>query len=440
MKHLSTRVIAANILNEVISAGRSFNTVLNEYLTQLPSKQHALIQELCYGTLRWYWQLNGIINMLLKHPLKEKDSDLKMLLLIGIYQLRYMRIPPHAAINETVNATHELKKSWASKLINGVLREYQRQQKSFVEKINSSPLLYYAHPKWLLKLLQQAWPNCWEDIAMANNQHPPMTLRVNRLKQSREDYLKKLSDLKIKAYPAEYTELGITLEKPCAVTQLPGFNEGFVSVQDAAAQLAADLLELQPELSVLDACAAPGGKTTHILETETHLKQFTILEIDSERMKKIAENLQRLGFIVDNKKIMLHCADANHPTHWWNKKHFDRILLDAPCSGTGVIRRHPDIKILRRSEDILNFCSQQLQLLNHLWPLLNKNGILLYATCSVLPQENMNIFTEFLTQHPDAQEKPIIAEWGVACEIGRQLFPQKNGHDGFYYAKFIKCH
>lgn len=422
------RTSAVYILKEVILRGHSLNA----------SQQPALIQELCYGVLRWYWQLNGIADMLLQHPLKAKDQDLKIVIMLGIYQLMYMRIAAHAALNETVNVARELKKPWAVKFINGVLREFQRQQNTLQEKINNSVVLKYAHPKWLIKLLQQAWTTQWQEILSANNERAPMILRVNRLKISREDYLQELIQAEIKTTAITHTTAGIMLEKPCDVAQLPGFNAGWVSVQDSAAQLAAELLELKPGLSVLDACAAPGGKTTHILETEPDLKQLTILEVDPERLQKITSNLQRLGFNTDDSRLILRCADANKTADWWNQKYFDRILIDAPCSGTGVIRRHPDIKLLRRSEDIANFAQQQMTLLNNLWPLLKPGGILLYATCSILPQENVEVVQEFLRQHSDAKEIPIQVPWGISMKPGRQLFPQINSHDGFYYAKIIK--
>ncbi len=434
--NLSARASAIAILNEVITYGHSLNALLIKLNNNKNTGQHALVQELCYGVLRWYWQLDGVLRLLMKQPLKEKDSDLKILLLLGIYQLMYMRIAPHAAINETVNVTREIKKPWATKLVNGVLREFQRQQNNLAEKIQQAPLLCYSHPRWLLKLLQHAWPQQWEQIAAANNQRAPMTLRVNGLKQTREDYLQQLLQAEISAQPVADTTMGITLDKPCDVFQLPGFKEGYVSVQDMAGQLSAELLELETDQYVLDACAAPGGKTAHILETETDLAHLTILEIDPLRLKRIAENLQRLQ--LSNIKLTLHCADATKPDTWWKGQWFDRILLDAPCSGTGVIRRHPDIKLLRRAEDITALAQLQMELLKALWPLLKPGGILLYATCSILPQENSDVIKLFLENHHDAKEKIINAEWGIPVTVGRQLFPQPNGHDGFYYAKLIK--
>lgn len=435
---MNVRTSAAKILVEVLSDKHALNIVLAEQNKQYTNPQdRGFVQELCYGVLRWYEQLDAILKLLLKHPLKAKDGDVKALLLLGIYQLLHLKTPPHAALNETVNAVRDLKKPWASGLVNGVLRQFQREQAELLAKVNQTASARYAFPRWLLKQIQQAWPEQWEQIVIASNQRPPMTLRVNQNKASREQYLTQLTAKEIAATPAMHTTNGLTLAEPCDVAQLPDFFAGAVSVQDAAAQLAADLLMLAPAQRVLDACAAPGGKAAHILETETQLAQLCVLDIVAERLKKIKETFARLNF-TDEQKIILRCADATQPEQWWDGQQFDRILLDAPCSATGVIRRHPDIKFLRRAADIAELAKLQNQLLTALWPLLKPGGVLLYVTCSLLPQENTQVLEEFLAAHPDAQEQPIPADWGIKTAIGRQILPEIGGMDGFYYARLVK--
>lgn len=435
MKNYSPRTQAAKILTDIFTRHISLNHALAISFKTMNTAHKSLIQELCYGTLRWYWQLDALSRLLIKKPLKDKDNDIYALILIGLYQLMHMRTAKHAAINETVEAARELKKPWAASLINAVLREFQRSSEQLLTSIANNPTATTAHPKWLVKMLQKAWPNNWQSIIDANNQHPPLTLRVNGLKQTREDYLAKLAKENIDATPINYTRHGITLEKPQDILQLPGFIEGEFSVQDTAAQLAAELLELAPGQNVLDACAAPGGKTAHILETQPALANLIALDIDEQRLAKISENLTRLQ-LPSNVKLL--CADASQPQTWWHGQLFDRILIDAPCSATGVIRRHPDIKLLRRAEDITTLAQQQLQLLNSLWPLLKRGGLLVYATCSILPQENHEALIKFMTQQADAQEKVINSTWGISVGIGKQLLPQNNGHDGFYYGRLQK--
>lgn len=447
----SSRTIAARVLTSVLKDHQSLNQALSQ--VKINNVDRGFVQELCYGVLRWYWQLEGIVKQLLKNPLKENDTDIQALLLIGLYQLIHLQTPEHAALHETVQAARELKKSWATKLINGVLRNFLRQGDKISEKINRDLSAHYSHPKWLIKLIQQAWFNDWEEILDANNQRPPMILRVNRLQNSREEYLELLNvvfqnsndsenesveaqRVSNSAKPLTQSTQGIILKIPCDVKLLPGFAEGKVSVQDGAAQFAAELLDLKSGQRVLDACAAPGGKTAHILETEPKLAELISLDVDPDRCKKIRENVQRLGLGEGVIKILT--ADALKPKSWWDGKPFDRILLDAPCSSTGVIRRHPDIKYLRRATDIATLAKTQLEMLETLWPLLKPNGLLVYATCSVLPQENSEVLQKFLKTHSDATEKPITADWGRPMQHGYQILPGENGMDGFYYACLLK--
>jgi len=391
-----------------------------------------LLQEICFGVCRWYNRLDKIAGMLIEKPFRKKDADLHALTLIGLYQLFYLRTPDHAAISETVNACRQLRKHWATGVINGMLRKAQREKASLQTIPDETLAIQHAHPQWLITMLQSAWPNNYEGILSQNNQHPPMTLRVNSRKTSRDQYLKKLEEEQIRAKPCQYSDQGINLITPVPVSCLPGFEAGLFFVQDEAAQLAANLLDAQPGETILDACAAPGGKTTHILERQPEIKQLVALDESPARAEKIRENLQRLQL---SAKIITHALEK---PGWWDGSRFDRILLDAPCSATGIIRRHPDIKWLRKHKDIITLAEKQFNLLTAAWTLLKPGGTLVYATCSVLPQENEQVILRFLEQEPDAHEQIISVDWGVSTKAGRQLFPQSQGNDGFYYAKLTK--
>jgi 16S rRNA (cytosine967-C5)-methyltransferase len=429
------RALAAQIISRVLTEGVSLTEAFSQGLPGVSdSRDRGFIQELCFGVIRWYAPLKKICSYLLKKPLGSSEQDIHALLLIGLYQFIYLKTADHAAVHETVQAAKALKKNWAAPLINGVLRSFQRQKATLLEKLPKE--VYYAHPHWFIKKLQKAWPEEWQAIIEANNQAPPMSLRVNQRKGSRESYLQKLKEQAIAAEPSTLSCVGITLDETCNVYGLPGFLEGEVSVQDTAAQLAAFLLVPQPGHNVLDACAAPGGKFAHILETQPDLQACVAVDQDKTRLNKVAENLARLKLARDN--VQLICAKAQTFKTHWSGGQFDRILVDAPCSGSGIIRRHPDIKLLRREEDIAKLAQQQLGILLGLWPLLKPNGMLLYATCSVLPEENQQVIHRFLAQQADAKEESIDAEWGVACQHGRQIFPQPRGSDGFYYARLLK--
>lgn len=431
----NSRAIASQIISRVVKEKISLKDALSAGVkTNISSLDRAFIQELCYGVIRWYAPLRQLCAYLLKKPLNASDQDVYALLLIGLYQLNYLKTSPHAAVHETVEAAKELHKIWAVPLINGILRSFQRQKANLLKKLPKDS--HFAHPDWLIKKLQQAWPNEWQTILAANNHLPPMSLRVNLLKITRKDYLQKLNDKGITGHLSELSAVGIILDKSYPVLKLPGFMEGEISIQDTAAQLATFLLMLEPGLTVLDACAAPGGKTTHILEAQSDLPSCVAVDSDAMRLTKVKDNLSRLSLV--DTKVQLLCAKAQDLKSIWKKGLFDRILLDAPCSGTGVIRKHPDIKLLRREEDIARLAEQQYQLISSLWEMLNPNGVLLYVTCSVLPEENSDVLTRFLSHHSDAQEEILDEMWGVSCTIGRQIFPQIHGPDGFYYARLRK--
>lgn len=426
------RATAVQLLLQVLSQGKSLSSLLPHGLTPLPPERRALAQELCYGVLRWQPRLQFILGQLLDKPLKAKDADVEILALLGLYQLAFMQIPPHAAVSETVAVTALLNKPWARGLINALLRRYQREQATLDARAEGDPSAHNAHPPWLLQRLQQAWPQDWQALVEANNQRPPMTLRNNRLRQSREAYQQELQAAGLAATPSPYAEDALVLGQAVAVEQLPGFTEGRVSVQDAAAQLAAQLLAPQSGMRILDACAAPGGKTCHLLERATDI-DLIALDVDQVRLSRVRQNLERLALHAE-----LIAADALDTAQWWDGKPFDRILLDAPCSASGVIRRHPDIKLLRRDEDIARLVELQAGILDALWSLLKPGGMLIYATCSVLPEENQQQVAHFLARHADAKEAVIEATWGCAVNPGRQILPYQDGMDGFYYARIIK--
>ncbi|MGH8612913.1 MAG: 16S rRNA (cytosine(967)-C(5))-methyltransferase RsmB [Gammaproteobacteria bacterium] len=428
------RAAAAVILENTIARGRSTSDTVPGALNRIPDQRdQGLVQELAYGVLRQYFVLEQLVAPLLRHPLKSRDGDVYALLLIGVYQLKFLDTPAHAAISATVDAARALGKPWASALVNGVLRAYLRRSQELLALVGDSPIGRYSHPEWLIRHLQEAWPGYWEDILNANNQRAPMTLRVNVRRLARSEYLKRLHARGLNAAPCSHSPSGILLAQPVEVETLPGFRQGDVSVQDEGAQLAAPLLNLSSGQRVLDACAAPGGKTAHILELAPQLSALTALDCTSTRLDRLRDNLKRLRL-----SCQVMQGNALTPRSWWDGKLFHRILLDAPCSGTGVIRRHPDIKLLRRASDVCASAEQQFLLLQALWPLLTTGGELLYASCSVLPQENKEIMQRFLSVQKDARLDPIIAPWGHETGFGRQIVTGESAMDGFFYARLYK--
>ena len=433
--HNQPRKIAAQMVLRVLDQGESLNRLLRPQLAKLSDmRQRALAQELTFGTLRWCHRLEAVLNRLLRKPLKKKDRDVHALLLVGLYQLLYLQMPPHAAVSETVDCVRQMGKEWAAGLINAVLRNAQRQSSTLLKSVDSAAPTRWSHPGWWVRRLQEDWPQDWQRILEAGNQRPPMVLRVNVSRTERGTYLRKLEQQGITAEMSPFADTAIRLEEPAVVESLPGFSQGLVSVQDGAAQLAAPLLKLGSGQRVLDACAAPGGKTGHLFESVPDLGAVTAVDSDERRLRKVRENLQRLQFNAE-----LIAADAADPGAWWDGEPYDRILLDAPCSASGVVRRHPDIKILRHSGDLQTLSQQQLRLLNALWPLLASGGILLYVTCSVFRQENSDVLQLFLDGHHDATEIPLRPHWGKALPVGRQLLPGEHGMDGFYFARLSKA-
>ncbi|MCK5813204.1 MAG: 16S rRNA (cytosine(967)-C(5))-methyltransferase RsmB [Cocleimonas sp.] len=434
MKLNNPRLIATKILRRVIYQGESLSALLIDREATDP-----LVRDLCFGSLRWHERLSAVLNELMSKPLKNKDKDVECLLRIGLYQIIYQQTPDHAAVNETVSTLKGLKKPWAKKLVNGILRNFLRQKDELLPKIDQKDAIRYAFPDWLMGKIKKAWPDHWQQILTASNQRAPMVLRVNLLHQTQEGYCNKLNQNGIKATASSVCNTAIILDQPINVHELPAFDQGEVSVQDTAAQLAAEILDLKPNMQVLDACAAPGGKTGHILE---NCQPLDVIAVDNSatRLQRVEDNLQRL-FPKPNgikRHIKLLAVDAGDTEQWAKEMSFDRILLDAPCSATGVIRRHPDIKCLRRADDIKGLQQQQWQLLTALWGKLKPDGKLLYATCSILPEENEKQIATFIEQTEDAVIQTIKVKWGHALHYGRQIFPGESAMDGFYYALIKK--
>lgn len=418
------RSIAATAIFQVLDNGQSLSTVLPDLQRNINDKDKALLQEICFGVLRYLPKLEWFISQLMEKPLTGKQRTLHYLIMVGIYQLLYTRIPPHAALAETVDGAVALKKPQLKGLINGVLRSFQRQQVQLEERIANNTS-QYLHPSWLLKRLQTAYPEDWQSIIEANNQRPPMWLRVNSQHHTAAQYLNLLEQSEITAHLHPSHPNAIRLDEPTAVSRLPGFEDGWSTVQDVSAQGCAELLKPQNGESILDLCAAPGGKTTHILELAPRANVIAV-DIDEYRLKRVKENLIRL-----KQHAVVIQGDGTQPEKWAKDQQFDRILLDAPCSATGVIRRHPDIKWLRRDSDINELAQLQAQILEAIWPYLKPGGTLLYATCSIMPEENGKQIQNFLSKHNDASLND-------GTDAGLQVLPSTNGGDGFFYARLVK--
>lgn len=422
---IESQRLASTAVSQVL-AGRNLNQALQGLLSRhssLSSQQRAAAQDMSYGTLRFYGQLHAILDLLLQKPVQ--DAAVRALLLVALYQLQYSRSAEHAVVDHAVRAAEALKKPWAKGLVNAVLRNFLRQRISLLEQAAASEEGRYSHPQWWIDKLRRQYPDDWATLLETNNQHPPMTLRVNGRVTSAEAYLDLLRQQGIEG--RQVGENAILLDQPVSVDKLPGFGEGMASVQDAGAQFAARLLDVADGMRVLDACAAPGGKAAHLLELAKI--ELTALDSDPERLKKIEQTLQRL-------KLEAHClaGNASRPEEWWDGQPFQRILADVPCSASGVVRRHPDIKWLRREADIAAFAAQQAEILDALWRVLGSGGKLLYATCSVFAEENQQQIAQFLVRHKDAQCLPL----SLPTAKDGQLTPNPQ-HDGFYYALLLKA-
>ncbi|MBS3804397.1 MAG: 16S rRNA (cytosine(967)-C(5))-methyltransferase RsmB [Oleiphilaceae bacterium] len=424
MTATSLRAEAALVM-QAVEDGQSLAQCLPDGLASVPPSEKPQLQALCYGTCRWYHRLEAELTQRLKKPLRQSDRVIHQLLLIALFQLRHSQQASYAVLNETVEACRALGWPHLTGLVNGILRAAEREG----EPEPASAAVRFSHPEWMVEKLRHNWPDHWQAILAANNTQAPMTLRVNASQGSRDQYLQWLKEVEIAAEPTRLAPYGIQLTRPVPVEHLPGFADGAVSVQDEAAQLCTILLDLAPGQRVLDACAAPGGKTCAILEQCPELAEVVAIDQSAARLPRIQENLDRLCL-----SATLQEADAARTEDWWDQEPFDRILLDVPCSASGVIRRHPDIKLLRRESDITPLAGIQLGLLEKLWLTLKPGGRLVYATCSVFTQENHRIIQRFLRQQPEARLIEIDPDWGLDTRFGRQLLPDAQAHDGFFYA------
>ena len=399
----------------------------------------AAVRAIALGTMRWYLRLRPAVETLLTWP-RTLARDIHALLVTAAYQIEYSRDAPALVVSLAVDATRILGQPRAAGLVNAVLRRFVREREALLASADADLAARTAHPDWLVAMLADAWPEQCQQILQANSAHPPMVLRLNVRRRAVADYLGDLSAAGLAGSVVGWTAaqagpVAVTLERPVSVAALPGFKEGWVSVQDAGAQLAPALLQVRPGMRVLDACAAPGTKASHLLESVAGAFDLTAVDIDAGRLGRVEENLQRLGLTA-----RVVAADVRDPASFWDGKPYDRILVDAPCSGTGVIRRHPDIKLLRRAEDIAGFAQGQLEILKGVFRTLAPGGRLVYATCSVLPAENEAVVSRFLHEEPRATLAAMpcgedLAPGGVAGDAGTQLLcGGAAGTDGFYYA------
>ena len=430
------RAVSAEIVDAVVGGGQSLDTAIRKNEARVSENDRSLLRMLSYGTLRHHWVLQEWIDQLVAKPLRKRDRVINALIAVGLYQIVEMRIPDHAVVSETVEAARQLRRPKLSGLVNACLRRFVRD-----ELASKAPLCdqsKWNHPDWLIKRTRKDWPDDWQAILTANTERAPMWLRANSSRNSAEQYQQRLREAGLDATLLDAIPGAVRLEAPQSVDKLPGFEVGDASVQDAAAQFAAYWLLENASGRVLDACAAPGGKSGHLLELGGKGLSLVCVDSDEPRTLSIAENLARID---ENATII--AADASKPEEWWDKQAFDAILLDAPCSATGVIRRHPDIKLLRRESDLTNLAKLQRKLLEALWPLLAPGGTLLYVTCSVLAVENDEVTEYFLADHSDAIEYDVLPNYNIrdlmrkkAC--GYQILPGSAGMDGFYYAALRK--
>lgn len=419
--------MAAQAIEQVVEQGQSLSNILPPLQQKVSDKDKALLQELCFGVLRVLPQLDWLINKLMSRPMTGKQRTVHYLIMVGFYQLLHTRIPAHAALAETVEGAVAIKRPQLKGLINGVLRQFQRQQEELLAEFANSENKY-LFPTWLLKRLQKAYPQQWQPIVEASNQRPPMWLRVNRQHHTRDSWLALLEETGLHGFTHPDYPDAVRLETAAPVAALPGFTEGWVTVQDASAQGCIPFLAPENGERILDLCAAPGGKTTHILEAAPGADVLAV-DIDEQRLSRVYDNLKRLGM-----KAQVKQGDGRFPAQWCGDEQFDRILLDAPCSATGVIRRHPDIKWLRRERDIPELVQLQSEILDAIWPHLKTGGTLVYATCSILPEENSLQVAAFLTRTPNAK----LSQTGSLDQPGQQNLPGAEEGDGFFYAKIIK--
>ena len=431
-----TRALAAEVVDAVVSDGRSLDAAIAERESRVPPADRPLVRMLAYGVLRHHWQLQEWIAQLVSRPFRKRDSVINALLAVGLFQLTDTRVPDHAAVSQTVEAARALRRPKLAGVVNACLRRFQREDLAAVAPATEEAR--WNHPGWLIERLRHDWPGDADAILEANNARAPMWLRANARRTTAAEYRERLSAAGIEATLQEGVPDALRLAAPRPVDELPGFGDGDASVQDAAAQIAARWLMRGEPRRVLDACAAPGGKSGHLAELGGENFDLVAVDSDAERLERVRENHARLGL-----DATIVAGDASKPGEWWNGELFDAILLDAPCSATGVIRRHPDIKLLRREVDIEELSALQAKILDALWPTLAPGGRLLYVTCSVLAAENDGVVGDFLESRDDAEEGAVLPNYNIrdvmrAKACGYQVLPGTAGMDGFYYACLVK--
>jgi 16S rRNA (cytosine967-C5)-methyltransferase len=420
--------VAARIVHDVVTQGRSLEMAAKKHLNSVPARRSSETREIAWGALRWWHRYQGVLSRQLHRPLRARDRILESLLVCGLYQYDHLDEPDYAVTASTVDAAALLGAPKATSLINAVLRSHLRAKTSAGPASDEE---LFATPRWLLNAIRKAWPNQWNQVLETANRKPPMTLRVNSLQMPRDEYLEWLRQQGFSAQASTLSPWGVILDKPVSVAELPGFAAGKVSIQDAAAQMTPIFCQPAQGARVLDACAAPGGKCTHLLEVYPQIKSLTALDRPG-RTEAISDNLTRLGLTAK-----LIADDVLQPETWWDGQLFDLIVLDAPCSGTGVMRRHPDIRHHRRASDIIAYARTQAQMAARLWPLLAPGGQLLYITCSVLPEENDGPLLELHRRHSGIkQDKPTVSG-ALTTELGNQFLPNEE-HDGLYFASLFK--
>ncbi len=427
----NSRQVALQILLQVVVQGKSLDAVFESDWYQglvMQDRDLAFARELANGVCRWYFLLKKITTTYLKKPLRNKDQDIELIVLLGIYQLLVLQTDEHAAVNETVQLAVKRKKSWARGMVNGVLRNVIRSGEKLV---NYDDALSYAD--WMQDMIRNDWGDQAASVLSAGNQRAPMTLRFDSSRLTAEEAIHRLAAAGIESSRHEQVNSAVVLERPVAVKQIPGFETGLFSVQDAAAQLAAPLLSVHPGARVLDACAAPGGKGLHLKQLVGDI-ELDLLDVSEPRLSRVSDNFARAGL-----QARLLLGDASQPDSWWSEQAYDYILADVPCSGSGVIRRHPDIKLHRKRQDVLRLCDSQRKILRALWSILKPGGSMLYSTCSIFTDENESQVLAFMNEHSDCREIPLDnCQWGQRCEAGYRITPGSHGMDGFFYARLQK--
>lgn len=422
------RALAATALAEVALRGASLRDMLERYAPKLPDpRDRSLLTALLNNGARWWLRYDAALDGLLEQPLRHKEPAVHALLVLGLVQLEVMHMNDYAAVASSVEATRALRRPRLAGLVNAVLRRWQRERERRIAALDAQPQTRHAHPAWLADALRHDWPAQAESIMAADNAEAPLMLRANRRFGTRAALLARLEQagLAVTAHP--WLADALILPHSVDVTRLPGFAEGAFAVQDGAAQVAADLAEPRDGLRVLDACAAPGGKACHLLERAR--LELTALEFDRARAARIRENLARLR--LDARVVI---GDAGAPQDWWDGRPYDRILVDAPCSASGVLRRRPDVRLHRRASDIAPLCEQQRRIVGALWPLLAPGGLLIYVTCSLLRRENEDTIGALLRDQADARERRFTLPVGQATAVGWQILPGDDDLDGMYYA------